>query len=453
LFKQYDTKASATQEVDLASQAIATHLNTLLAPLLVSLDHLIDLRLVRTFLATIAVIVLFRNQRQGLLLSELGAFLTSPAHAPAGTKRLSNLLRSPKWRAHLIEDFLWQRADTHLDQLEVQGEQALCIWDGSVLEKAESEKIEGLSAVRSSKARRLRRLRPGVYNQMSGPPIVVRGLEWTGVLLAGLKTLPTVVSMQWWNRRGKEATTQYEVESHLLEQLAGAWGERVLHIFDRGYASRNWLAALQEAEVRFLIRWKKGHIVRDSQGQERKIWQLIRGKRAQDHRLVWDTRARSLRPYGLNVVPMRHPGYACPLWVVVARPGNGREPWYLVTNEPVVSLEHGWKLVFAYARRWQIELTFRYNKCELGMESPRVWKGENRTKLLLMVTLAYVFLLSLMHPLLLDLRQWLLTHWCHRTGARYRLAAVPLYRLRWAISALWQTADPRPFLLVPKNSG
>ncbi|GHO48894.1 transposase [Ktedonospora formicarum] len=453
MLKQYDTKAVASQEIAIASEAVALRLKALLAPLLAVLDQQIDLRLVRTFLSTIAIILTFRNQRQGLLLSELGAFLTSPAHAPAGTKRLSNLLRSKKWDAHLIESFLWRRADTQLDALEQQHERALCIWDGSVLEKAESQSIEGLSPVRSSKARRLRRVRPGVYNQMSGPPIVVRGLEWTGVLLAGIRTLPTVVSMQWWSRRGAQATTQHEVETSLLEWLAGAWGERVLHVFDRGYASRTWLAALQEAEVRFLIRWKKGHVVRDGAGQECKIWQLIRGKRAQHHRLIWDTRAQALRPYGLNIVPMRHPGYACPLWLVVARPGNGREPWYLVTNEPVVTFEQGWQLVFAYARRWQIELTFRYNKCELGMESPRVWKGENRHKLLLMVTLAYVFLLSLMHPFLFDLRQWLLRHWCHRTGKRYRQVAVPLYRLRWAISALWQASDPRPFFFIPQNSG
>ena len=36
------------------------------------------------------------------------------------------------------------------------------IWDGSVLEKAESEKVQGLCAVRSSKAKRLRKLKPGL---------------------------------------------------------------------------------------------------------------------------------------------------------------------------------------------------------------------------------------------------------------------------------------------------
>lgn len=30
-------------------------------------------------------------------------------------------------------------------------------------------------------------------------------------------------------------------------------------------------------------------------------------------------------------------------------------------------------MVFAYARRWQIEMAFRYTKSELALESPRLW--------------------------------------------------------------------------------
>lgn len=281
---QYDTDAQMAQESSEVSQELASALSKLLAPLLATLDAQLDVRLVRTFLATIAVIIQFRKRAQGLLLSELGAYLLSPQHAPAGTKRISNLLRSSKWGSVLIEQFLWQRANARLEQLEQQQTQALCIWDGSVVEKAESEQVEGLCSVRSSKAKRLRKLKPGLFNQLGGPPIVVRGIEWTGVVLAGLKHAPTVVAMKWWSRKGQHATTQRQVEQEFLFRLAGAWGERVLHVLDRGYASRNWLAVLQEAEVRFLIRWQKGHLVWDAGGQERKIWQLIRGKRPQERR-------------------------------------------------------------------------------------------------------------------------------------------------------------------------
>ena len=80
-------------------------------PLLLRLESLLDLRLVHTFLATLHVLLEFRQRNNGLRLSELGASLASPDHAPAGTKRLSNLLRSAKWVSSLIERFLWQQAD------------------------------------------------------------------------------------------------------------------------------------------------------------------------------------------------------------------------------------------------------------------------------------------------------------------------------------------------------
>jgi hypothetical protein len=117
-------------------------------PLLVELDALLDLRLGQTFLATLHVLLEFRHRNNGLLLSELGAYLVSPDHAPAGTKRLSNLLHSFKWTSPLLEGFLWQQADRRLTALEQAGEDARLLWDESVLEKPESSVLEGLCAVR-----------------------------------------------------------------------------------------------------------------------------------------------------------------------------------------------------------------------------------------------------------------------------------------------------------------
>ena len=78
----------------------------------------------------------------------------------------------------------------------------------------------------------------------------------------------------------------------------------------------------------------------------------------------------------------------------------------------------------------------------LGMESPRLWFWDNRIKLLLMVSLVYAFLLSLLAPHLVPLIQELLRNWCHRTGERYRQAAIPLFGLRAALSALWLSHPP-----------
>ena len=101
-------------------------------------------------------------------------------------------------------------------------------------------------------------------------------------------------------------------------------------------------------------------------------------------------------------------------------PGQGRKPWYLLTNEPIADAADAWKVVFAYARRWQVELCYRACKTDLAMESPRLWFWENRLTLLLMVSLRCSFLLSLLHPHCQPLVEGLLRNWCHRTGKRYR---------------------------------
>jgi hypothetical protein len=71
-------------------------LEAFVMPLLIELDRHIDKPPVRTFLGTLQIIVQFRQSTQGLLLSELGGYLLSPDRGSAGTKRLSNLLRSQK---------------------------------------------------------------------------------------------------------------------------------------------------------------------------------------------------------------------------------------------------------------------------------------------------------------------------------------------------------------------
>src|SRR5690349_8848459 len=130
--KEYPTFDQGAQASPQISQLLATKLQTYLQPLLITLDRKLDKRLVATFLALVQTIIIFRDRANGLLLSQLGGYLLSPRQAPAGTKRISNLLRSSKWAYHLIEDFLWHHADHQLAQLHTQQEPALLLWDESV---------------------------------------------------------------------------------------------------------------------------------------------------------------------------------------------------------------------------------------------------------------------------------------------------------------------------------
>jgi hypothetical protein len=142
-------------------------------------------------------------------------------------------------------------------------------------------------------------------------------------------------------------------------------------------------------------------------------------------------------------LPVRHPDHPeQPLWLVIARRKGGL-PWYLLTNEPITCAQDAWGIMFAYARRWQIELTWRENKSELAFQSPRLWHWEPREKLLLLATLAYAFLLTLLAPFYEPLRRWVLRRYCHRTGRHCRRAHAPFARLRLALSRLWQTFPPR----------
>jgi hypothetical protein len=159
-----------------------------------------------------------------------------------------------------------------------------------------------------------------------------------------------------------------------------------------------------------------------------------------------------LQKVGVVALNVTHPGHARPLWLVVARSGKGRDPWYLLTFDRIETAAQAWHVVVAYARRWQIEMAWRYGKRELAMERPRVWTWERRQRLLLMVTLAYAVLLSLLASHLHALRAQLLRHGCHRTGTRLRTTPTPLYHLRTALSRLWlalfNAHEPSP-----QNSG
>jgi transposase len=437
---QYGTPATDEQVSQEQSQRLTKALENFLEPLLVLLDAYIDKRLVRTFVRAIAAIITFRNQAQGLCLSELGSYIASPAQAPAGTKRLSNLLRCTKWGKELIDRYLWERADKRRKELNDSGEEALCIWDGSVIEKPESEKGEGLCAVKSSKAARLKKPKKGAFNQPGGKAVVVMGIEWLGVILVGMSGIPTVVHMKWWSRKGTKASKQRDQEEMLLMRIARCWGQNVTHVFDRGYAGAPWLMVLQRFGVNFVTRWKKGLRFLDENGNERTLGDLVKYKRSWGHKDIWDANKHCYRKTGVFAMRVKHAAYAGQLWVVVVR--QGTEPWYLITNRCADTEEQAWRIVLIYARRWQIETTFRYKKSELAIQSVRLWEWENREKLLLMVTLAYAFLLSLLDSSLDFVREWLLRHYCHRTGQKYRDAKVPLYRIRWALCRLWNDFHP-----------
>lgn len=440
------TRSVSSQEAALVSEELHERLLTFIAPLLIRLDEQLDKRLVRTFVRLMEAVIMLRHRGVGLLLSELGAYVLTASQAPAGTKRISNLVRSKRWRADVISQFLWQEADGEVQRLTAAEETVLAVWDESAWEKPESIAGEGLCAVRSRKAARLKRIRPGFYRPPTGK-VFVPGLNWLAVMVVGMHSLPKVAQMRWWTSRGPRASTGRQQEAALLQECHQAWHGQVLHLFDRGFAGGPWLCQLALIPVRFVVRWKPEYQLQDATGHRQRPGAFVMRKRSWEQRDLWDFRRHDWRTTGVLAVQVYHDAYPGPLWLVVARQQGRSQPWYLLTNEPAATCEQAWRIVFAYQRRWQVEWAFRYHKTELAIETLRVHAWDNRLKLLLLVSLVYAFLLSLAAPALLELRQWLLRHWCHRTGRHVQEARNPLYRIRSAISRLWLAHSPPPVVL------
>jgi hypothetical protein len=445
------TSPTSTAEIEdnqLASQ-LRESLFLYLEPLLFLLDSLIDVRLVRTLHQAIETILVLKDRHAGLLLSELGGYLLSPDKAPAGTKRLSNLLRSSKWSAKILQDFLWKKARERAQQLIDQNKTILLAWDESVIEKTESRKIEGLCPVRSSKAKRLEKSRKTI----PGKPILVNGMHWFNILIMGLSGPVQIACMHWFTTRGKGATDARAVQAKAMLQCHRLFGRHALHIFDRGYAGKLWLEACLTLDVRLLVRWPKRYQLLDDDDLPKAAWRYFQGQRAREERIAWDAVNKRPRRISLLWEIVHHESWSGPLYLLCARPGDGKEPWYLLTNEIIRNGEDAWRLVLAYARRWQVEMSFRFAKSEMGMESPRLWTWERREKLLLLVTLAYSFLLSFLSEGYRGMVLYLLRRFCHRTGKANRERAAPLYRIRSALSRLWKEHPESRAYLQALNSG
>lgn len=417
-----------------------------LSPVQTVLEEQIDKRLARTFFDLFVVILLFRNRAMGLLLSELGGYICGFDHAPAGTKRISNLLRSKKWTAQLIDQFFFQRTQERILHLHNQGKRPLLLWDDSRIEKHESWFCEGLCSVYSSKGKRLTKVKKGFYR----PPvnrICVPGFKWTAIVLSNLGGVPSVCQMSWWTTRGKFKEWGSNITYRMLKKVHEQLGRIATHVLDRGYATAQILEWMFLFEQDFIIRWKKNHLLLHAHKGLKKTHLLARSFKGKHPRRVWDKNRKKEKVASIAWATVQHPEFpAQQLYLVIVRDKhNYNSPMYILTSVEVQTPAQAWEVCFSYLHRWEVEQGFRFGKSELAMESPRLWFWENRLKLMAIVTLVYDFLLSL-------IRNWpgfiplFLKRWGHRTGDRYRSASIPIYRLRAAISVCL-------FFLMAQNSG
>src|SRR5512141_1958941 len=184
---QHTPVDSQIQGSGAASRWLTQQCFQFLTPVLRDLQRVLDRRLVQTVLDLVLVIVMHRHRASGLVLSELGGQLLGANRAPAGVKRIANVVHSVRWSGHQVEQFLWRQAADAVQTLRLAQQETYIIWDESVLEKSESLKAERLSAVRSTKAARLKRIKPGYFNPPGGRPIFVPGFNWLQLLVASMQ--------------------------------------------------------------------------------------------------------------------------------------------------------------------------------------------------------------------------------------------------------------------------
>ncbi len=423
---------------DELSREMGRELGAYLAPLLILLDQRLDRRLVVTLAQTVLNVIRRRGRDLNLLLCELGEQLLDGAHAPAGVKRLWRLLRSPKWTADLVHDWLLEEADAAVERAISRDGDAYLVLDGSVIEKPTAKTLEGLTKVRSVAARLLRRASGGPPVK---PPILVPGFNWLGAVVTGLTGSLTLARLHWYSPKAPDdqAEGQRDAEKRILFALLERWGQRVLCLLDRGFDSREFLGELLVRGARIIVRWRKDYHLVGPDGQEARASRLTQRLRSACHVELYSPYERQSFTVGLVAVPVTLVGNPTPLWLVAVRRKRHETIWLLSTEEAKTKAQLI-GIVRAYARRWQVEWAFRFGKTDLGLASIRVRLWEYRQKLWCLAELAHAYLL---HLLVLDepLRKAVL-RWCHRTGRKWDKVVTPLYRLRHALANLWQDHPP-----------
>ncbi|WP_216824439.1 hypothetical protein [Emticicia sp. TH156] len=289
--------------------------NQYLKGILTQLDLQIDKRLSRTFFDLFTAILLFRNQKMGLLLSELGGYICGFAHAPAGTKRISNLLRSKNWESKLIDNFLFAKAKERIKDLQTRGLRPLLLWDDSRIEKPESWFAEGLCSVDSSKGKRLMKVKTGFYH----PPanrICVPGFHWTAVLVSALGEVPSVCQMSWWTSRGKYKEWASNIMFRMLRKLNDSLIVRVLHVLDRGYACAWTIEWMNHFQQDFLVRWKKNILLTHPQKGTKQTHQLARSMKTTTKKLVVDTQRKIIKHVCIAFCEVAHADFPQLRWFI-----------------------------------------------------------------------------------------------------------------------------------------
>lgn len=234
-----------------------------------------------------------------------------------------------------------------------------------------------------------------------------------------------------------------------------------LYVADRGYGSLARLRERDQQRVRFCQHPKANTVFDDRQGKRIELESALPRTIGQVKVLHISLGKQAPLPVRLILVRVptevseqrreRLKKEAVDKGQAVSAQQWYRAEWTLIVTTTSAKQLGVQQALVLLRERWLIETSFRYGKCELALECPRLWSLEARLKLLGMVMLIYAFMLSLLDPAHAELTQALLRFKCHRTGKRCQNTPAPLYRLRWALSRLWDDYRPRLTCFIPPS--
>lgn len=423
-----------------------------LVPFLRSLNEHIDVRLVRTANTLLDFICCAHDKK--LLLTDIADELSDTATScESWVKRLERFLGSDKWTAELVDLQLFAQANELVDEAGFEQRDCLCLWDDSVWEKPETLACEDFCAVRSAKAKRINRVKPGFFSPPKGFTNVP-GMNLSCSVIATSKK-SRIAQCRFWSSRddeslqleqtpqsfdGEQLGNLRSVQLQMLEQAHEQWGNKVLHVFDRGYSGAPWLGELLKRHCRFIVRWQSQHKLKVSR-KHQFAHHCVTGLKRK-HIYVHDAHKRKKTRCYVVWRQVKHPKFLQQKLTLLVCSDKKRSPWYLLTNEPVEDIEDARRIIQSYARRWEIEQTFRRNKTSLRSETIQLRKKDRREKLFKLTLLAQNALMMLNEQK--ELVWALLEKYCKRRGSRLReKIKVPFDRLRKALWKMFQLSRHR----------
>ena len=374
------------------------------------------------------------NSTKSLLLTELGTLLSGSDHGNAGVKRIGNLLRSENGSSTIIADFLKSITHNRIENMRSKNVRPLLIWDRSVLEKQESMRLEGLSPVISSKAKRLSRIKPGYYNSPVKGFINVPGFKVEAAVLTALSEGTSLFECNVYSLTGLYKEWWSNFMWYGFENMNNHSNNDVFHVFDSGYANTTLLEFSERFNEKFLVRWISNKHLIDAKGK-RLTHHISRGMKNKSFKVTYDKERKRNAGKLITWKKIRHPEMGNQEYTLsVVREKNRKgSPIYLLTNLDIKTKQQAWEMLCSYMKRWEVEQMFRCCKAEIGMQSIRVQTWESRLKLFGIALLIYEFLKEIIQKR---------RHYVERLINIYaplfglKRSNVPFYRLRKAFAVI-----------------